>query len=128
MVPDLILGRVSDDDLSHLPAQEALQLGEVSERSDTATIIVREGNSLVGYACFGFDDDDMVTVYAARSVNSFLAKAAMKAFLGVSQIVGQPLRVHSEKVAAMGRMMGADFAMMARDMDGLPMGIFSRGQ
>lgn len=110
--------------LGQLGAEEAALVGEVSARDDTVSLIVRDGDKLAGYAVMGFDAADMVTVYAARSVNHFLARAAMAGIFGAAQILGKPLRVHTDKLRVLARMLGAKEALACLDGDGLPMGVF----
>jgi hypothetical protein len=109
--------------LAQIEAGEAALVVELMQRGEVA-LVVSEGGKLAGYAVFGFDEGGMVTVYAARSFNSFLARAAMLGIFGAAQIIGAPVRVHTEKLRAMARMMGADKALAALDGDGLPMGVF----
>lgn len=110
--------------LARLQGDEAATVAELCDRDDTRALIVRDGEKLVGYAVFGLDRNDMLTVYAARSFTHWLAKAAMQAVFGAAQIMGAPVRVHTEKVRAMARMMGADDAIAGFDLDGVPMGVF----
>lgn len=115
--------------LGQLAAAEADLAREVSAREDTASLIVTgDDGTLQGYAVIGFDDNDMATVYAARSVNSMLARIAMQGIFGAAQVMGAPLRVHDlrGKLRAMARMMGATDILHCLDGDGLPMGVFSR--
>lgn len=92
-----------------------------------AALVASDGDHVAAYAIFGQDADNMLTVYAARALRGFIAKAAMQGLFGAAQIAGVPVRVHTEKVRAMARMMGADLAVAAKDMDGLPMGVFANG-
>lgn len=116
--------------LGQLAAPEADLVREVSARADTVSLLVTgDDGALQGYAVMGFDDDKAATVYAARSVNSMLARIAMQGIFGAAQVLGAPLRVHDArgKLAAMARMMGATEILHCLDGDGLPMGVFSRG-
>lgn len=112
------------DVLDHLDADEAALVAEVSGRADTASIVLRQGGAVIGYAVFGLDVSDMVTVYAARAWRSMVARATMQGIFGASQVLGVPLRVHAERVRAMARYMGATNAVAAIDGDGIPMGLF----
>lgn len=124
MRPVLIEGQVSAKFLARLEADEAALVAEVSARQDTMTILLCDGDKTVGYAVFGMDAHDIVTIYAARSINHLTTKVAMKAFFGVSQILGKAVRVHTEKLDGMARMMGATSFRAAIDSDGIPMGVF----
>jgi hypothetical protein len=113
--------------LAQLAGPEAELAGEVSARDDTATLLVTaDDGGLMGYAVMGFDADDMATVYAARSINSMVARMAMAGIFGAAQVMGAPLRVHDlrGKLRAMARMMGAAEIIQCLDGDGLPMGVF----
>lgn len=110
--------------LVQLATDEARLVQELTGRGDTVSLTVTDGARLVGYAVMGWDDADMVTVYAARSLNHFLARAAMMGIFGAAQIMGAPLRVHTEKLRAMARMLGAEKALAALDGDRVPMGVF----
>ncbi|WJS83883.1 hypothetical protein [Paracoccus sp. TOH] len=73
---------------------------------------------------FGEDDGHMLTIFAARAVSGFMAKAALTGLFGAAQVLGQPLRVHTTKVRTFAKMMGAGRASVAIDGDGIPMGVF----
>lgn len=118
------LDALGPDVLAALRPDEAELVAEVSARSDTAALILRQAGAVIGYAVFGRDAADMVTVYAARCWNNMLARAAMAGIFGAAQVAGSPLRVHTEKLRAMARYLGAKEAIAAIDGDGLPMGIF----
>lgn len=112
------------DLLAMLDPQEGDLIRELMARGEVALIATDDDGALVGYAVFGFDAGDMVTVYAARSRNNLMARAAMMGIFGAAQVIGRPVRVHTEKLRGMARMMGAQIALPARDGDGVPMGIF----
>lgn len=122
---EITKGAFPSDDLAGLESGEAQLVSDVAERYDTVSLLIRSEKKLIGYAVMGFDNSDMVTVYAARSVNSVLARVAMKAIFGAAQVIGAPLRVHTDKLRAMARMMGAGDAVACFDADGLPMGVFN---
>lgn len=119
----VLTGEFPETLLAGIEAGEAVLIRELMERGEVA-LVATDGETLAGYAVFGFDLDNMVTVYAARACNGFLAKAAMIGIFGASQIIGAPMRVHTEKLRAMAKMLGAQIAIPARDTDGVPMGIF----
>lgn len=125
---EMISGQMAPAFLNALNANdpsEAALVAMLSARDDTMSIIVMDtDNKLAGYAVFGFDRDDMLTIYAARSINHFMTKVAMKAYFGAAQILGVPVRVHTEKVREMAKMMGATDFIAALDGDKLPMGVF----
>lgn len=105
---------------------EAALVADLLARGDTAAMVATDGDSLLGYAVFGWDADQMVTVYAARSFGGLLTKAALSGIFGAAQVVGAPVRVHADRVArgvAMARAMGAQVVTSGADMDGIPMAI-----
>lgn len=114
--------------LAQIDAKEADLVRELMARDDTGALVISDAGQMLGYAVIGVDLDEMVTVYAARAVKSMMAKAAMIGIFGAAQVFGKPVRVHTEKVRAMARMMGANIAVAADDMDGVPMGIFAHGK
>lgn len=125
MRAEIIRDGFPSDLLAQMHLDESSLVAEVAARADTVALVIRgQGGEMVGYAVMGFDLSDMVTVYAARSVNNLLARAAMQGIFGAAQILGKPLRVHTEKLRSMARMMGAEKALAAFDGDGLPMGVF----
>lgn len=121
---DIIRDEMPGAILSQLKPDEADLVREVSAREDTVSLLVTDGDRLVGYAVMGFDDSKMVTVYCARSVNHLLARAAMAGIFGAAQVMGAPLRVHREKLKALAAAMGAKEALACLDGDGIPMGVF----
>lgn len=124
---DIIHGPIDGALVERLAADEAALVAELSARDDTKTLLVSEGPKVVGYAVFGLDVDDMIVVYAARSLNHFLTTCAMKAFFGCAQVLGTPLRVHAEKLRGnpMAKMMGADSWISTLDTDGVKMAVFN---
>lgn len=127
---DILDGHISQALAARLAPDEAAVVCELSARDDTKTLLVSEGEKVVGYAVFGFDLDDMIVVYAARSLNHFVTSCAMKAFFGCAQILGTPLRVHADKLRGnpMARMMGADKWIKCKDTDGVDMAVFNAEQ
>lgn len=121
----LVNGQLDAAFLARLEPTEAATVAELSARDDTKSLLVADGEKVVAYAVFGFDDQEIITVFAARAMNHFLAKCAMQAFFGAAQVLGTPLRVHTEKLRAMARMMGAESALATFDCDGVPMGVFN---
>lgn len=115
--------------LAGLAEAEAEHVRNVGDRDDTAALIVTEGQGgkLLAYAILGMDEGGMVVIYAANTFLTGLGKMALQALLGASEVLGAPLRVHSEKVQAMARAMGASEALETLDAEGIPMGVF-RGQ
>lgn len=122
-----VLGEAMPGDLLALLGEdEAAIVAEVSARPDTVSMIIRDGVKLLGYAVYGLDDEGkMVIVYAARAFSSFVAKAAMQGIFGASQVLGVPMRVHTDKLRSMARMMGAGSVVAALDGDGLRVGVFN---
>ena len=121
----LVLARVFPARLAmQLPLSEGRAVGELLARGDTVLMLATDGDKLQGYACFGLDADGMLTVYAARAMAGLSVKLAMQALFGAAQVIGAPVRVHTEKVKAMAKMMGAKLAFDGIDGDGLPMGVF----
>lgn len=112
------------DVLAALRPEEVELVADVSARSDTASLVLRQAGAVIGYAVFGWDAAEMVTVYAARCWNNMLARAAMMGIFGAAQVAGSPLRVHADKLRTMARYMGAKDAFAAIDGDGIPMGVF----
>lgn len=118
-------GALPADLLALLEAKEADIVAEVSARDDTYSFIIRDGVALLGYGVFGLGKgDDMVIIYAARSFNSFATKMAMMGLFGAAQVLGVPVRVHTDKMRTMARMLGAERFMEALDGDGLRVGVF----
>ena len=113
------------DLLAQLNSDEADHVAACSARPDTFTIFAQNGENLIGYVVFGKEEGgDILVVYAARALVSGLGPMMMRQLLGVAEVLGQPLRVHTDKVRAMARIMGADVAIEARDVDGLLHGVF----
>lgn len=115
---------------AQLPGDELGHVMTVGARDDTFCLTVSnpENGDLLAYAIVGPDDGGMVTIYAARSWLTGLGAMAIKSLFGASHIMGQPLRVHTERLRTYARMLGADNALEAIDGDGLPMGVFFNGQ
>ena len=113
--------------LMALDVEEAAHVLEVSSRGDTVTICIEDADKdmLIGYAVIGSDDNGMFTIYAARTMLGKLAEMALRAFFGVAQIAGKPLRVHAEKMQGFARMMGATDCFETVDTDGVKMGVFN---
>lgn len=104
---------------------EARDVAEVGARPETYTLAFSEDGKLQGYAVFEPADlDGYFVIYMARSMVKGLAGVVLKSLFGVSVTLGTPLRVHTTKLEAMARMMGADLSSMIKDADGLPMGVF----
>lgn len=119
--PTVHLATLQGDELDAVPA--------LCARSDTALLLVEDcvTGALLAYGVIGLDNSQMFTIYAARSHMTGLGGAAIKGLFGASQILGTPLRVHSEKVRTYAKMMGAGDALETLDSDGVAMGIFSDG-
>lgn len=130
MLPEMSVTRAPfpAEFMADMDSAEAELVAEVSARSDTMSLIVKQAGAMIGYAIFGFDATEMVTIYAAKSKDSILAKAAMIGLFGAAQVVGKPLRVHTQKIRAMAKTMGAERAFACVDGDGLPMGVFDGQQ
>lgn len=122
---EVIRDAMPPDLLALLADEEAAIVAEVSARPDTVSMIIRDGVALLGYAVYGLAPaDDLVIVYAARSFNSWAAKAAMTGIFGAAQVLGVPMRVHTDRLKSMARMMGASKVLAALDGDGLRVGVF----
>jgi len=63
-------------------------------------------------------------IYAARTFGGMMAEMALKAFFGAAQVLGKPLRVHTDKLHAFARIIGAEKYMAEIDADGKPQGVF----
>lgn len=125
MKMEYITAQIGPAVLALLGEGEAELVAEVSGRADTVSLIITDAaEALVGYAVIGFDDNDMVTIYAARSFNSVVAKVAIKAIFGASEVLGVPMRVHTERLDKFARWVGAKSFRAAIDGDGVPMGVF----
>lgn len=112
--------------LEGLDADEKAHIIETGEFENTSTIYVvdLDKNSLFAYAVIGPDDVGMFMIYAARTMGGLMAEIALRSFFGVAQVLGKPLRVHTDKMKAFARVIGAtDFEAMV-DGDGLPQGVF----
>ena len=109
-----------------LEADELALVCKVGARSDTATISIEDtdAGTLMAYAVIGRDEGGMVTIYAARSWLTGLGAVAIKGLFGASKVMGAPMRVHTERLQAYARILGADIALDAFDADGLSMGVF----
>lgn len=109
---------------AQLAPQEAQDVLHLGARKDTFTLTFSDGETLVGYVVFsGHDDTGYFVIYAARAIKAGLGSMVLAGFLGATAVTGKPLRVHFEKVAALGRMAGTDFVGMARDMAGVQMAV-----
>jgi len=110
-------------------ATELERIDHLTERSDVATLTIEDTKqgTLAAYAFIGRDDSGMFTIYAARSWLTGLGAVAIAGLFGASKVISTPLRVHTEKLEAYARMMGADLSQVALDGDGVPMGVFSDG-
>ena len=128
MIARLIDKQLPPEVLAVLDPDEASGAAEVSARADTYSVYVQNGADLIGYAVFGKDEGGIVAVYYARALVPVFGPMMMKQIFGAAAILGDPIRVHTEKVAAMARVMGAKVAIEATDVDGMPMGVFSDGQ
>lgn len=118
------LGDLPADLLADLPEAETVR--ELAARADTAALVATDAGKLLGYAVFGWDADNMVAVYAARSVAGLLTRAALTGIFGAAEVMGAPVRVHADKLArglAMARGMGASVCTHAQDMDGVRVAI-----
>lgn len=123
---EYITAQIGADVLSLLGKGEAELVAEVSSRDDTVSLIITDAAAaLVGYAVIGFDDQDIVTIYAARSFNSVVAKMALRAIFGAAEVLGVPMRVHTEKLDTFARYLGAKSFRAAIDGDGVRQGVFS---
>ncbi len=110
--------------LAQLDAPEAAGAGEVSARADTMSIIATDGGKLIGYAVIGRDAGGIVAVYYARALVPVLGPMVMKQFFGAAAILGDPVRVHTERLEAMARAFGANVVIDGIDADGVPVGVF----
>lgn len=124
MKMEYITAQIGAEVLALLGAGEAELVAEVSGRADTVSLIITDAAKLVGYAVIGFDDQDMVTIYAARSFNSVVAKVAIKAIFGASEVLGVPMRVHTERLDKFARWVGAKSFREVLDGDGIRQGVF----
>ncbi|NOR63025.1 MAG: hypothetical protein GQ535_11110 [Rhodobacteraceae bacterium] len=120
-------GLMPEEFIDQLDIEEAAHYVDVAERDDTATLYVSdlETGKLQIYVVVGVDQDGMYTAYAAHCFMKGMAKLAMRSVFGAARIMGKPLRVHSEKVAAMAKMFGAESFLECLDADGVPMGVFN---
>lgn len=124
---ELMMHAMGAELLGQLGPEEAAQSVELAERGDCCTLVMTEGEKLLGYAVIGVDAGEHVTVYMARSTCGMVAKAALLGVFGAAQVAGQALRVHVDTVKrgmAMARAMGAECVAFGQDGDGVPMGFF----
>ncbi len=116
------------DILAELPDEtERQNVAETSARDDTVTLTLTDidKGKLFAYVVFGRDDHEWLTLYAARVIGGgMFGPMALKAMFGVSQIIGTPMAVHCDRVAAFARTIGAEQAFKDFDTDGIPMGVF----
>lgn len=105
---------------------EQQHVADVSARSDTSTVIIvdLDTDKLAAYAVYGIDEGDMFVIYAAHCFMKGIAAVALKSFFGGAQILGKPLRVHTETVAGYARAMGAPNFFETVDGDGVNQGVF----
>lgn len=116
-------GNIPPQYAAKLTQEERELLATVTAYESTVTIYVLDADhdELFAYGVFGQDDQDTFTIYAANTYAPQVAKLALRSFLGAAQVMGKPLRVHTEKVAAMARLMGAENFTDGLDLDNLPM-------
>lgn len=116
--------------LTGLCNEEAEHLHNVCNRPDTTAIYVvdLDKGELFAYGVIGLADDGALAIYAANTFNSVMSKMALKTFLGVSEVLGKPLRVHADKADVMARYMGAESFTSAIHSDGVNWGSFNGGQ
>ena len=109
-----------------LTPDEARTVNEVAARDDTATIVILDdAGTVLGWLVYGpSDPPNEVVLYAGRAEQNGMARIMLRSMFGVSQIMGQPMRMHTDKFAQYARMIGAPYATAAVDADGLPMGVF----
>jgi len=117
---------ISEKFLAQLSGDELDCVAETSARPDTASIVVSDGETLLAYAVFGFDDGGLVNIYAARADKmGFAGTALLRSMFGAAQVLGKPLTVHSDKVRAMARAIGAtDFEQSFNEL-GEKFGVFN---
>lgn len=110
-----------------LGAEELALVEDVSSWDDTRTLLVEDmkTGTLAAYAVIGPADDGMLAIYAARSWFKGLAAHAIKGLFNGASILGKPMFVHTEKIAAYARILGAEHAFEAMDTDGVPLGVFA---
>lgn len=125
----LILGAMAADLAAQLTEKEAADAAELGARGDCQTLLITEGEKLLGYAVLGVDLGDMVTIYMARAVGGgIMAKALMMGLIGAAQVAGKPLRVHADTIGrakAMARAAGVSLDGFGEDGDGVPMGFYN---
>lgn len=98
---------------------------KVSGYDDTMSVVVADAeNNLLAYAVVGPDEDGITTIYAARCLFGGAGAMMLKAIFGASQVLGAPMRVHTDRIHAFQRAIGADVAVECEDAEGLPMGVF----
>lgn len=108
------------------PLDEADLLRTVSARDDTVSLVVSDGDDkLLAHAVVGPDEDGMTTIYAARCLVKGPGTMFLRAIFGASEVLGRPLRVHTQRIDAFARAVGAETALEAVDGEGLPMGVFN---
>lgn len=124
---ELIGGAIPAEDLDTMPDQDRAHAAAMSARADTKTLLVRGAAGLDAYGVFGIDAGGVVVIYAARAMRTGIGSMAFRAMFGAAHVTGHPIRVHSDKIRAMARMIGATEFAAAIDADGIRQGVF-RGQ
>lgn len=118
-MPEALIATLPDE-----AERENVRKTSAYDTTATLTVIDTDKDELMAYAVYGHDDNNHLTIYAARCFLAGMGAIALKSLFGVSKVVGTPLRVHAEKVKTFARMMGAEEALDAIDGDGVPMGVF----
>jgi len=113
--PAELLDRLADD-------KERAHVAKVSAYPGTASVVVEDADTggLHSYAVFGPDDNNMVAVYAAHVFGKGMGPAMFKQIFGASIVLGLPVRVHTERVHAFARAIGATDYFEAIDGAGKP--------
>jgi len=115
-----------DRHVDQLEDGEAVLVLDVSARPDTRAIYVEDGDTgaLVAYAIVGPHDSGDFLVFAAHVFVNGIGKTMLAALFGASKILGKPMRVHSNKISAMARAIGAPEFAETLCGNGLPQGVF----
>jgi len=108
---------------------EAENVAVVSSRDNTQLIGVTNTDTgeLIAYVVLGVDENDMVTIYAARVTQKGAGGMFLRSMFDASVIVGKSFRVHSEKQEVWARFLGVDAFEKHIDTNGVPQLVVRNG-
>ncbi len=119
--------------LQALAPDEAALVKELGDTKGNFTLTFSDGLKFLGYVVFSPEDaTGYMAVFAGRAVGNcyraVLAKSVLMGLFGAASICGKPMRLHSDRLAALAAMVGADFGAIMRDLDGEKIAVLSNGK